>query len=734
MARVLFYTGLSLLAVSATLLYLPTYFSIIIALSVLILLTLRIILYKKIKVYGLTLLLCVVLIFTLLGIHTQLFKIKPTEPLVGYDAEIIGTVSEFPTVYDNYTVYIIETEQIKLKITDETAQPIRVPQNLKLRLTDVNKIGAKVFDKLRLNVSFKDLDIYKTSSYANKIYAGGHILSLEEHLGQNRPFYAIFYDLKESINDLLFENMHYEDAAVISAVLLGDKTHLDRDFENNSRLAGTTHMLVVSGMHLGIIFQILSKIFRKLKIRRGAAEVLMLFAIFALTAVCGFTPSVLRASLTYVIIVIGNLLFRKPDPLNSLGIATIILLFINPLGFGNLSLLLSLLSTFGLLFICPILQQSIMDIIAKIYTPKRITKALVFSFSQTLSAILATMPVCILGIGYISLISPLANLLTGYASTLLTSFAFLAVILLCMPNLFKPLALLPIFILYALVRFIVKATDLCASLDFAAVPALNEYLIPLFLIILIIPLLMLAKKYSAKNRTRISLKISACILVLVSISSTLFFYTASPKWEIAIPNVGKGCCVLLKSEKQILAIGAGDSPSDYHKIETEIFKMCHRDIDYIILPSDNKQFAAGAPEMAFNNPNSKVIFPEGHNYSNKLSYISNQNFTRFEDTATVSMPEAEIISKAHIGCTVNFKDFSLVIYSGNGDVNLLFNNAKHKNPIFICSNNLKQKLNHTISRCIVIGSDEAKSSAAKVLNSQHIKYELLGEKTITIKF
>ena len=308
MARVLFYTGACLLALSAALLYLPTYFSFIIAVILFILLITLIIFHKKLVFKGLKTLLCIVLIFTIFGIYTNEFKIKPAEKLVGYKAEIVGTVTEFPAEYENYTVYIIETEKITL--IQENGKPVaeNIPQKLKLRLSDINSIGADVFDKLQLEVLFNDLDIYRNTSLANKIYAGGYVEALVANLGENRPFYAVFYDLREAISDLIYRNINFDDATVVTAVLLGDKEYLDPDFEKDSKVAGITHMLVVSGMHLGIIFQLLSKLFSALKLWRGTAEILMLGAKFSMTAICGFTPSILRAALTYVIIVLGNLI------------------------------------------------------------------------------------------------------------------------------------------------------------------------------------------------------------------------------------------------------------------------------------------------------------------------------------------------------------------------------------------------------------------------------------------
>ena len=178
MARVLFYTGASMLALSAALLYLPTYFSFIAFAIILVALIILIILRKRIVVNGLKTLLSILLIFIICGLLTYSTKINPAEDMVGYDAEIVGTVREYPTAYETYTVYVIKTEQIKLLSEDGAPLPENIPQKLKLRLSDVNKIGAEIFDKLHLRVQFNDLDIYKTSSLANEVYAGGYVEQL----------------------------------------------------------------------------------------------------------------------------------------------------------------------------------------------------------------------------------------------------------------------------------------------------------------------------------------------------------------------------------------------------------------------------------------------------------------------------------------------------------------------------------------------------------------------------
>jgi len=734
MARVLFYTGASMLALSAALLYLPTYFSFIAFFVILTALVTLIILRKRIVINGLKTLLSILLLFIICGLLTYSTKIIPAENMVGYDAEVVGTVCEYPTAYETYTVYFINTEQIKLISKDGSPLPENIPQKLKLRLSDVNKIGAEIFDKLHLRVQFNDLDIYKTSSLANEVYAGGYVEQLYKNIGKNRPFYAIFYDLRDKINNLIYQNMYFDDAAVVSAVLIGDRSNLDPEFEKSSKTAGTTHMLVVSGMHLGIIFQLFSRIFTSLKIKRGNFEILMLGLIFALTAICGFTPSILRASLTYVIIVIGGLIFKKPDPLNSLGTAAVILLFLNPLAFGNIALLLSLLSTFGLLFICPILEQALTSFVSKRYSPGKITKAIIFSLSQTVSATLATLPVSIIYLGYISLISPVANLLTGYATSLLTTISFVAVAILFLPSILSLGATFPLVALSLLVRYIVKVTDICASISFASIPARLEYLISLAILALSVPFLMWAKKLKTKEKLRISLKLCSSALVLVSVCSALWFYGISPKNEIAIIDVGKGASILIKCEDEVFAVGAGDSLTDYNKIENHMFKACCKELDYIILPSANKSFAAGSPEMISQNPNAKIIYPQNGAYSDRLSFISNGNFKSFEYKISYETRSAEVVTYADVGTTLNFKKLSVIIYAGDGDINKLFGEAKHSKPVLICANKLNQNIKNEVSDLILCGLFENEDALTESLRRQNVDYKILGKKNISIKF
>ena len=283
-------------------------------------------------------------------------------------------------------------------------------------------------------------------------------------------------------------------------------------------------------------------------------------------------------------------------------------------------------------------------------------------------------------------------------------------------------------------RYIVKVTEICANIDFATTPARKEYLISLAILAIGIQLLALAKKFNKKDNVRILLKLSASAMVLLSVCSAFLFFNASPKNEISIQSVGKGTCVLIKTESKVFAIGAGDSLTDYNKVESSMTKMCRHSIDHIIIPTANKSFAAGAPEMILQNPNAKIIYPNAGDYTDKLDYISNENFKTFDYKISFEVSNTEIITYANVGTTVNFTDRSLIIYTGMGDINVLFQECKKENPILICSNSLNQKLEFEVSDCIINGSDEAKKAIGNVLKKQSISFKAVDSKPVSIEF
>lgn len=124
-----------------------------------------------------------------------------------------------------------------------------------------------------------------------------------------------------------------EDAYMMNALLLGIRRKIDPDLKAAYSAAGVTHILAVSGMHVGLIFWFLQLILGWMKkSRKGQIgfAVLIVSLLWFYALITGLSPSVLRAVMVFSVIQLSDVLRKSPPPINGLCLATIILFIIQP--------------------------------------------------------------------------------------------------------------------------------------------------------------------------------------------------------------------------------------------------------------------------------------------------------------------------------------------------------------------------------------------------------------------
>ena len=120
-------------------------------------------------------------------------------------------------------------------------------------------------------------------------------------------------------------------AGVLRAMLLGDRSFVDREESIDFQKTGVFHVLVVAGLHVGAIAYLLFWLGRKLRLPVVATVAITLTLLFAYVAMVEQRPPVLRAALMASIVAIGAIFFRRLDLLNSAAVAALILLVARPL-------------------------------------------------------------------------------------------------------------------------------------------------------------------------------------------------------------------------------------------------------------------------------------------------------------------------------------------------------------------------------------------------------------------
>ena len=144
--------------------------------------------------------------------------------------------------------------------------------------------------------------------------------------------------------------------SVITAVLLGNDDTMDRDMKSDYAAAGVSHILCVSGMHVGIIYMILNFLLKPLEYSRRLRLVkalLLIVSVWFYAAVTGLAPSVQRSATMFTFVTFGGLLRRNVDIFHSLFASMFLLLLFNPLLFFEIGFQMSYLAVFGIVIFQP---------------------------------------------------------------------------------------------------------------------------------------------------------------------------------------------------------------------------------------------------------------------------------------------------------------------------------------------------------------------------------------------
>jgi competence protein ComEC len=135
-----------------------------------------------------------------------------------------------------------------------------------------------------------------------------------------------------------------DDAAMLAAMVAGDRTYLTQNLRAGFERTGSFHMLVVSGFHLAIVAACILWITRKLRVPRVPATLLTLAGSLAYALFTGFATPVQRALWMIAIYMLGRMLYRDRNAMNTVGFAALCLLAINPRSLFDSSFQMTLLA------------------------------------------------------------------------------------------------------------------------------------------------------------------------------------------------------------------------------------------------------------------------------------------------------------------------------------------------------------------------------------------------------
>ncbi len=151
-----------------------------------------------------------------------------------------------------------------------------------------------------------------------------------------------------------------EDAVMLVAMVTGDRTFLSRSLRVGFERTGSFHMLVVSGFHLAIMAGCIFWIAKLLRLPRVPATLLTIVASFAYALFTGFAVPVQRSLWMVTLYLVGRLVYRERNPMNTIGFAALCLLVASPRSLFDSGFQMTLLAVVSIGGIAtPLLQSTI---------------------------------------------------------------------------------------------------------------------------------------------------------------------------------------------------------------------------------------------------------------------------------------------------------------------------------------------------------------------------------------
>lgn len=433
------------------------------------------------------------------------------------------------------------------KINGENSKGI----SLSVYKNDDKKIKAG--DILTFNAEIENVNLYSlgkfnlfylrdNTSYSAKINSSSLTIS-DGYLKTSEK-------IRESVKGLLLENMDEDYAYLAFAMLTGDKSNLNDEIYNNFSGAGIIHVLAVSGLHVSILMGAISWILKKLKVNKYVNFGLIFFILLFYCYVCSWTPSVIRASVMALTFLIANIFRSEYDSINSLSIAGIILLIINPLNGLDMGFWMSFSTVISIFMLNKPLQAVLTKVLPKYFAE---------AFALSLSASIGISPFLIIMGKTINLLSVFANIL------ILPFFEIVYIMLLA----FVIIGAIPYFgVILKLPKLCIKFIDIVANFFAGTGVIITLKNIDIFEV-----LLFYLAAFSASYFFMVNNRIKALSLAIIASMISIYGVTKEfikPSYETSIScvsNYGDLSYYISNSDGEILYLGNSFSKTDEKFIE-----------------------------------------------------------------------------------------------------------------------------------------------------------------------
>ena len=347
-----------------------------------------------------------------------------TNSLQNKDIKITGYIIDTPVYSNNICKYNIKIENI------ENIKNLKKVPKFKMQLISQSDINCDIYQKFKAKIHVQEninLQEYLKLKSQN-IKLSGFIYYYEpiERLEIKKNINYYILKIKENLLNYITKIFDNHSEAFIRAFLFRDRSKLNSDEILLFSESGISHFLAISGFHLAIIINILLNLFKFLNFKKKISYLLCCVFILFFMFITGFTPSIMRSGIMFLIFILSKIFFKNYDALNSLGVSLIIILLINPDSCLDIGLWMSFLSSGSIIIFSNKLKKIIFLKFKNI--KNKIFNYIISNFSDSLTATICVFPISCLYFKTFSLVFFISNILISFQIYFLILIAILAIL------------------------------------------------------------------------------------------------------------------------------------------------------------------------------------------------------------------------------------------------------------------------------------------------------------------
>lgn len=498
------------------------------------------------------------------------------------ELRVKGTICAYEREYNYYS-------QSQFRITEGELRGKRVLFYLSNGKSEDFVPGEEIIFTGTFHDPGKKYDSNSNYYYAQGIFLTATADSIEKTGNRVNTLETRLLHLSFSIRQRITELFSYKDAAFLQALMLGDKSDFSDLQESEAlRKAGLSHIIAVSGMHVSFAVSVFVLLFGMGPVGAGCSIVLIwLFVILT-----GANPSAVRAGFMQTTLLFAPIVRRENDAPTSLSFSLAILLLQNPFACADIGLQLSYGAMAGLLLFSGKLNQ----LFQSIFHPKHFKQIFDYisaAVSSSISILFFTLPLLVVHFGYVSVASPLANILVLWSVPILFVCGYLLVLL----SYFVPFVKLAAPAVHFLILYVFKASELVGGIQHSIIYMSSPFAVlwMAFFYTAVIPLILLKIRKELKV-----LLASGYFIISVLLTSLAGKYYYQIGNTISVIDVGQGQCISVFCEDRTFLIDCGSSSLNVDAAENAFayLSQCGRtEIDALFITHLHSDHVNGILEL-----------------------------------------------------------------------------------------------------------------------------------------